>query len=282
MALTEINALSIILLIVTPFLAILLEGFRRKFIARMQNRVGPPLIQPFYDIIKLFQKEKIKGRNAVFRAMPYFAVINALALLLFVPFSVVSFELDFIVFGYLFILLDTFFLLGALASGSPFGFHATVRELILMIGYEIAFLIVLSIFMLKAGVTSLAAFDLSFAFLQVPVASLGLLATGLVILKVTPFDVVIAEPEISAGLFTEYAGRRLALLEIAEFIKNGVFYFTLGLLLFGRIYAIPLAFFFVFLYALSQVTSPRYSIFKSGKIFLLAAFILFLDLMFLV
>lgn len=269
---------TLIVLALMPFLAVLLEGFRRKFIGRMQNRVGPPLLQGFYDVIKLWQKKTPQGRNFLFNAMPWLALINALALLAFVPFSFIGFELDFLVFGYLFILLDSFFIFGVFASKSPFGFHAAVREFLLMLGYEISFLIVMAIFLSKAGVASLAAYDVELMFLQMPLASLGLLAVGLVVLKVTPFDVVEAKPEISGGFFTEFYGKKLALIELAELIKNLAFYLVLGILLVGRLYAIPLTFFFTFLYALSYVTSPRYSTFKTVKLLLALTVFLFMDL----
>lgn len=265
-----------------PFYALIIEGFRRKVIARMQNRQGPPILQPVYDLIKLFQKKTETNGNLVFRAVPYLAVLNAFALLAFVPLSFAGFGMDFLVFGYLFILLDTIFLLGVFASKSPFGFHAAVRELLLMLGYEISFLVVMALFLFKLNLSSLALFGAEFMFLQMPIASLGLLAVGLVILRVTPFDVVVAEPEISGGLWTEYFGKHLALLEIAEWVKNLAFYLVLGLLLLGRNYAIPAAFLFAFLYALSQVTSPRYSTFKTGKLLVILTVILFIDFIFLV
>ena len=46
-------------LIVPPLLGGLLRGVDRKITARMQGRVGPPVQQPFYDIIKLFNKSRI-------------------------------------------------------------------------------------------------------------------------------------------------------------------------------------------------------------------------------
>jgi formate hydrogenlyase subunit 4 len=280
MSIETVSAWALMLLM--PFLALLLEGLKRKVVARMQDRVGPPLIQPVYDVLKLFYKEHLSEGNFVFEVVPYLAFINALLLFLFVPFALFSFEVDFLVFGYLFLLLDTWFILGALASGSPFAFHAIVRDLILMLGYEVGLLLTLSLFMLKANVLSFAAFNAEFLFLQMPLASFGLLAAGLIVLKVTPFDVVAAEPELSAGMLTEYTGRKLALMELAEYFKKGAFYLLAGMLLFGKNYAIPAAFFFVLLYALIQAVSPRYSVFKSGKIFLVGAIILFADLFFLV
>ena len=50
-------------LILAPFLGGLLDGIDRKISARMQRRVGPPLLQPFYDLKKLFSKQTIAVNN---------------------------------------------------------------------------------------------------------------------------------------------------------------------------------------------------------------------------
>ena len=44
-------------LVLAPFLGGLLDGCDRKISARMQGRIGPPLLQPFYDVQKLFNKQ---------------------------------------------------------------------------------------------------------------------------------------------------------------------------------------------------------------------------------
>lgn len=46
-------------LILAPLLGGLLAGLERKLSAKMQRRVGPPVLQPFYDVFKLFEKEKL-------------------------------------------------------------------------------------------------------------------------------------------------------------------------------------------------------------------------------
>lgn len=45
-------------LILAPILGGLLSGCDRVLTARFQSRVGPPLLQPFYDVAKLWHKEK--------------------------------------------------------------------------------------------------------------------------------------------------------------------------------------------------------------------------------
>ena len=49
-------AIKVIEMILVLPVAMLVDGIFRKLLAKMQNRVGPPIIQPFYDVIKLFRK----------------------------------------------------------------------------------------------------------------------------------------------------------------------------------------------------------------------------------
>jgi formate hydrogenlyase subunit 4 len=259
-------------------LALLFEGVRRKIVARMHNRVGPPFIQPFFDIFKLFEKKGLGQDNPIFNAVPPLALICVIALLAIFPFSVLSFEFDFLVLGYIFILLDTFYIFGAIASRSPFGLYASVRELLLMLGYEIAFLIILSIFFAGTGATSFADYPAEFAFLRFPIASVLLLFVSFIILRITPYDVMIADPEISAGFFTEYSGPFLAILEIAEFTKDLVVYLLLAFLLLGPQYALIGAPIFLLFYAVMLTSSPRYSTVVTVKTFLFLALIAFIDL----
>ena len=51
--------LAIVYLLGAPFLGALLEGLDRKVAARMQGRKGPSLLQPLYDIHKLFCKQSV-------------------------------------------------------------------------------------------------------------------------------------------------------------------------------------------------------------------------------
>jgi formate hydrogenlyase subunit 4 len=263
-------------------LALLFEGVRRKLVARMHNRIGPPFLQPFYDILKLFGKEGFEQRNVVFNLVPYLALLCSFAMLLIIPFSILGFDFDFLVLGYIFILQDTFYIFGAVASRSPFGMFASVRELLLMLGYEMTFLIVLSLFFFGTGALGFQTYTAEFAFTKLPLASLFLLFTAFVILRITPYDVMVAEPEISAGFFSEYSGRGLALLEIAEFIKDLVIYVLLGFLLVGKAYALILAPFFMLFYMVMLTSSPRYSTVATVKTFLFLALLAFIDLFVLV
>ncbi len=274
--------IEILLALLLIPLALGFEGLRRKLVARMHNRRGPPLVQPFYDMRKLWGKESFRNDNMIFSAVPYLALLCSLVLIAIVPFSIIGFDFDFLVLGYIFILQDTFYIFGAVSSRSPFSMYASIRELLLMLGYEIMFLIVLSLFMSKGGALGLSDYSVEFMFLSLPLGTILLLFCAFIILRVTPYDVMSAEPEISAGFFSEYSGRSLAMLELAEWIKDLVVYILLGFLIFGQSYALVMAPIFMLFYAVMLTSSPRYSTLRTVRTFLVLALIAFLDLFFLV
>ena len=50
---------AVLFLVLAPVAGGLIAGIDRKITARMQGRVGPPILQPFYDVGKLFEKERV-------------------------------------------------------------------------------------------------------------------------------------------------------------------------------------------------------------------------------
>ena len=67
---------------------LLLAGFDRKILARMQKRVGPPIVQPFYDFFKLMGKETIvpaAANRRVYLAAPVIGTVALSVIMLFLP-----------------------------------------------------------------------------------------------------------------------------------------------------------------------------------------------------
>ena len=70
------------------FFGLFYKGVDRKLAAHMQGRIGPPIRQPFRDVIKLFTKENIVPENAiswVFNIIPVIGLVGAISIRLFIP-----------------------------------------------------------------------------------------------------------------------------------------------------------------------------------------------------
>ena len=197
----------------------------RKIAARMQNRVGPPLLQPFADFIKVLGKEVIDPDGVDRRAFdvaPLVALAAVMTAFLYVPImgdSPVAFQGDLILVLYLLTLPTiVLFLLGWL-SRNVYSTVGGVRAVTQLFIYEVPFFLALLAPALMArswSISDIVAWEqrnLWFAIVQpigFVVALIGLQAK----LERTPFDIPEAEKEIVAGPTTELTGRRLAIMKL--------------------------------------------------------------------
>jgi len=193
----------------------------RKAVALMQERVGPPFMQPFFDFVKLLGKDtppRSGIAGLLMRAWPLIAVsaaAGAVGLLPVLP-SSGGFEGDLILLLALLELPSVCIIAAGFSSRSIFGEIGSAREAALSVSYNIVFLL---------AIVSIAASQHTFrlealatmhpSFLTV----LGILAILICLpakLHINPFSLPNAEQEIYAGPMTEYAGPELAMWELSH------------------------------------------------------------------
>jgi len=193
----------------------------RKAVALMQQRVGPPFMQPFWDFVKLLGKEtppRTGIAGLLMRAWPLLAVSSAagaVGLLPVLP-SSGGFEGDLILLLALLELPSICIIAAGFSSRSLFGEIGSAREAALSVSYNVVFL--LAIVSIAASqhtfrLEALAGMHPSFLTL------LGILAILVCLpakLHINPFSLPNAEQEIYAGPMTEYAGPELAMWELAH------------------------------------------------------------------
>ncbi|HTY53035.1 MAG TPA: complex I subunit 1 family protein, partial [Methanomicrobiales archaeon] len=199
----------------------------RKVAARMQQRVGPPLLQPLADFIKVLGKEVIDPRGVdrpAFDAAPLLALAAVMTAFLYVPVigpSPLAFQGDLVLVLYLMTLPTVALFLVGWLSRNVYSTVGGVRAVTQLFIYEVPFFLALLAPAIAAGtwsisgITALQGDHLWFAVLQpigFVVALVGLQAK----LERTPFDIPEAETEIVAGPWTELTGRRLALMYLTN------------------------------------------------------------------
>lgn len=233
---TLLNILLLPGLAFTLIASIWLAGVDRKLVARMQRRVGPPVLQPLYDVLKCLGKETIVPRKAhekVFLWAPVVGLASVLVTAMFLPIgnlSALTLEGDMIVILYLLTLASVTLIVGSAASGSPFAGVGLSREMVAMISYELPLVMVLLTVGRVCG-NGLATFSLSdvAAFqaangvlLLRPVLWPAAIAMLFVIpceVGQQPFDIDEAETEICEGVLAEYSGRPLAQFKMMHNVK---------------------------------------------------------------
>jgi len=212
----------------------LLAGLDRKLTAWLQFRKGPPLIQPFYDFLKLLLvKETIlpaRGSIVTFLAAPVFALTGAALsgiMILLPAFNYTpGFSGDISVIFYLLAIPSFTYILGALAAGNPLASLGASREMKLIISYELTFLLILAAVIMKAGMTIRINDIIQAQVIQGPfIGSISGILLFIVLifciqakLGLVPFDMAEAETEINHGAFIEYSGSAYAMIKLAKYM----------------------------------------------------------------
>jgi formate hydrogenlyase subunit 4 len=213
----------------------LVEGLMRKLKAALQSRIGPPVYQPYLDLLKLLGKEDLRtSKGWLDAAGPALALGYALALALLAPMGTappLGFAGDLVALLYVATTGAAFVVLTGFASGSTYAFVGGSREIMLLLTVEPVMAVALVVGAFKAG--TLAVGDLlawqaghgptismaiaGFAFFLALQAQAGRI----------PFDIAEADQEIMGGPLVEQSGPRLALFRWALWARQLVLAFVL-------------------------------------------------------
>lgn len=196
-----------------------------KTVARIQRRIGPPLLQPFWDFVKLLGK-RTPARSGIdanlLRLYPVLSIaslVAALALLPVFPANAGGFSGDCILLVGLMEVPSVCYILAGFTSGSIYGEIGAIREALLSVASNVVLLLSLVTIAVTAKsfhLTELAGPSLNPGHW---IGVLGLLLCIPAKLRLNPFSTAGAEQEIYAGSLTEYAGAALGLWELAHALE---------------------------------------------------------------
>lgn len=218
----------VVFALVAPVAGCLLEGLDRKVSARMQGRVGPRLLQPYYDVRKLLGKEQASV-NAIDEAYITCALIFcAIAGGMFISGS------NLLMCVFLVTLATLFVIIAAYSARSPYADTGADRECLQVMSYEPMLLI-----MTVGFFTATQSFDVAqLTKLDAPIIGslipifLGLLFILTIKLRKSPFDLSYshhAHQELVKGITTEMSGRTLAKVEVLHWCESVLFLMWVGM-----------------------------------------------------
>ncbi len=233
MALIRDFALQGAQMLLVLVLAPLLMGFTRTVKARLLRRRGPPVIQPYRDLLRLIRKEVVIAENAswLFRGAPYMIFAATWVAAALIPTFATGLEFnwtaDLIAIAALLGSARFFLALAGMDVGTSFGGIGSSREMMFASLAEPAMIMIVFTVALVAGSTQLSAiadFMLSHITLRV---SLGLALAGLIIVAIAentriPVDNPATHLELTMvheAMVLEYSGRHLAVIEFASALK---------------------------------------------------------------
>jgi ech hydrogenase subunit B len=204
--------------VLAPIIGGLLIGIDRKLTARMQSRIGPPILQPFYDAIKLWGKQPFlaSGLQPVL-AFGYFGFSVA-------AYALLAFGQDLLLMIFTVAIADICLIVAAFNSKSPYSNIGAKRELLGMMSYEpVMILAALNISIMTGTFMIQGIFDITVPLLPyLPLTFLAMIPVLVIDLKKSPFDVSAsghAHQELVRGIYTEFSGYTLALIELGHWTK---------------------------------------------------------------
>ena len=213
-------------LVAAPFIGALISGLDRKVTARMQGRKGPPVIQPFYDIIKLFSKQPI----ALHKLQILYAFLHLVFMMLVVVLLAMGQDLLMILFAHAFSTICL--VLGGMSVRSPYSRIGSMRKIMQMLAYEpILILIIVAIYLQTDSFLASSVMNMPKPMLwSMPLLFLAFLCAVAIKLNKSPFDVSTshhAHQEIVKGITIEYAGPYLGIIEIAHLYETAILFFII-------------------------------------------------------
>jgi len=216
-------------LIAAPLIGGLLMGIDRKLTARVQGRVGPPVLQPFFDVLKLLSKSPL----ALNRVQVFYAYLHLAFMLVVVTLLAMGQDMLMILFAHAFSTIAL--VLGGLCVRSPYSRIGSGRKIMQILAYEpILVLLVVGIYLIQphsfmAGSVLEAEQPL---VMQLPLVFLAFLMVVAIKLDKSPFDVASshhAHQELIKGVTLEYSGPYLAVIECTHMIEKAVLFFVIAM-----------------------------------------------------
>ena len=208
--------------ILAPIVGCLLAGLERKISARMQGRVGPSILQPYYDVRKLMEKDDVSVNGADGIYISCALIFTLLAGGIFFSGQNLLLCIFIITLGAL------FFIIAAYSTRSPYAEIGAHRETMQVMAYEPMVLLMAVGFYMVSGTFNVGGVFYLNAPMVAPLIGvfIGLAFILTIKLRKSPFDLSYshhAHQEIVKGITTEMSGKTLAQVEIMHWCETVLF-----------------------------------------------------------
>jgi formate hydrogenlyase subunit 4 len=283
--------MNVPVLIMNLLLAILIapifDGLRRKVTARLQNRIGPPITQTWYDILKLLRKETIMPETGGFLVLVFPILTLVLSLAMFATISTITVRSPVERGGIIFIelaVLSAFALaMAGSTSRNPYGIVGGSREVILATLVEPSIIVSLAALILSKGSATFDDISRNYSVgIPLLVAIIAYFLSLLAESGRVPFDVAEAESELSGGPLIEFSGPPLAFIKLSQSVRSIALYsipkfFIIGLIplsIIGGGYSATVAIVYfaslllcTLIISLAESLNARYRILEASKFY---------------
>ena len=227
-------ACSVVFAILGTFFGCLFAGIDRKISAKMQGRVGPPILQPYYDVRKLFDKDRVSvnGSEKVYVtfALIFVFIAGGIFLSSFVYYYLGSLTdgSNWLLCIFVLTLATMLFIMAAYSSRSPYAEIGGAREILQVVAYEPTTMLMavgLCLVTNSFSVQSVLMLDVPLITFLFPTFFCFLFIL-IIKFRKSPFDISMshhAHQEIVRGMTTEMSGPTLGKVEIMHWNENFLF-----------------------------------------------------------
>ena len=229
-------SLQIAFVILTMLIVPILDGIERKIKAKLHSRIGPPILQTWYDIRKLFAKELVLTRTAFPILLVSLIMVGLCILtLLVIPagsswafFSSIGLPLLIVLIAS----IHSLIIITSIVSDNLYAIIGGFRELTIGIINEIALIIALVLTLINVGLgysgsQITTSIKVSYIPALILLAISSYVASGRI-----PFDLGEAEPELASGVLIELSGPVLGTVLYSIILKRFIFASITALALF--------------------------------------------------
>jgi NADH-quinone oxidoreductase subunit H len=213
-------------LLFTGAVGLITSWIDRKVTARVQMRVGPPFLQPFYDVLKYMVKETCVpagGSRLLFLSAPLIGLAAVTVASTVIWRSLINtdhaFVGDLIVVLYLLTMPALAVVLGSFASRNPLASLGGSREMKLIMAYELPFILAVMVPVIKASSINFGEILEAPMALGSPSGAVALIVAVICMqakLTLVPFDMPEAETELTGGAYIEYSGPPLGMFKLTR------------------------------------------------------------------
>ena len=196
----------------------------RRITARVQNRIGPPLKQPFIDVIKLYSKRTFVSHGIMHTLGPILLMTGIISTLVLIPYgtgylSLYSHNGDLITVLYIMAFGSLAMALSIGQAGNPYGTIGVARGLTRMLGYELPLLlaVVALIYVNKSADINVIVANQqggiqNWNAVKHPLVGIAALLALLGMMGYQPFDNASAPAEVASGPMGEFGGKFMAIM----------------------------------------------------------------------
>ena len=235
----EFVFMPLIAFVVGSFMVLML----RKIGAKLQRRVGPPLLQPFYDIAKLYAKRTQYSHGLVHEMGVMLAVGGYVAVEIMVPvpgMDGIAAQAGLITLTYMMMVPSLGLALGVSQCANPNGSIGIARALTAMLAYDVPFMLVIfgaawqyqTANLVEAIAVQQAGGVATWGIMEMPLLALAGLIGLQAMLGKQPFEIYVAPAEIATGPMVEMGGKFLGglfVMQSLQFYTAGVLYVSVFL-----------------------------------------------------